>query len=391
MRPRPSAPSAVRRRARLPDPSSATAAHRRPPKPRRAAGLMADACSGAGWEVPTPWWTRWATRPTCSLTWPARSVCPAGPAAASRSSATQRTPVVPDGTGFSLALVGAYMLAHALATHRTTPRPSPPTNARCAPFVSANQALVDNSAATLFPTTVRALEQRNTMLRGLDTMPAATSRPAHGPHTPRAPALPIRAGREARGHPVGDDDELRPVAGLKLRHGALHVGAHGEQAEEHLLEQRSPELDSPVATIATISRSRRGECGQLVTVWCGGASSGVARESGRPGSARRRAGDNSVSPAAIVRAASSRSSAPMPLADESAGARAQLCATFSSVSYVVRIRMRLARSSGSRADLRRGGQTVHLRHPDVPHDHHVRRSSQVSRTASRRRRPHRPR
>ena len=37
----------------------------------------------------------------------------------------------------------------------------------------------DNGAATLFPTTLRALEQRNTMLRGLVTMSSATARPAH--------------------------------------------------------------------------------------------------------------------------------------------------------------------------------------------------------------------
>lgn len=42
-----------------------------------------------------------------------------------------------------------------------------------------NQALGDNGAATLFPTTVRALEKRNTMLRDLVTMPSATARPAY--------------------------------------------------------------------------------------------------------------------------------------------------------------------------------------------------------------------
>jgi hypothetical protein len=46
-------------------------------------------------------------------------------------------------------------------------------------FVAMDQALVDNGAARLFPTTARALEQRDTMLRDLVTMPSATPRPAH--------------------------------------------------------------------------------------------------------------------------------------------------------------------------------------------------------------------
>jgi hypothetical protein len=41
-----------------------------------------------------------------------------------------------------------------------------------------NQALVDNGGATLFPTTAWTLEQRNTMLRDLVTMPTMTTRPA---------------------------------------------------------------------------------------------------------------------------------------------------------------------------------------------------------------------
>jgi hypothetical protein len=48
-----------------------------------------------------------------------------------------------------------------------------------------NQALVDNGAATLFPTTAQALEQRNTMLRSLLTMPSATARPAYSAITLR--------------------------------------------------------------------------------------------------------------------------------------------------------------------------------------------------------------
>jgi hypothetical protein len=46
-------------------------------------------------------------------------------------------------------------------------------------FAAMNQALADNGAVTLFPTTARVLEQRNAMLRDLVAMPPATARPAH--------------------------------------------------------------------------------------------------------------------------------------------------------------------------------------------------------------------
>ena len=45
--------------------------------------------------------------------------------------------------------------------------------------MAANQALVDNGGATLFPVTAQALEQRNAALRALATLPAAPVRPAH--------------------------------------------------------------------------------------------------------------------------------------------------------------------------------------------------------------------
>ena len=83
------------------------------------------------------------------------------------------------GQGSSLALVGAYMLANALATHRDHTAAFAAYERDVRGFVAMNQALVDNGAATLFPTTVRALEQRNAMLRGLVSMPSATPRPAH--------------------------------------------------------------------------------------------------------------------------------------------------------------------------------------------------------------------
>jgi 2-polyprenyl-6-methoxyphenol hydroxylase-like FAD-dependent oxidoreductase len=83
------------------------------------------------------------------------------------------------GQGSSLALVGAYMLASALATNRDHTAAFAAYERDVRGFVAMNQALVDDGAATLFPTTAQALEQRNSMLRDLVTMPSATARPAH--------------------------------------------------------------------------------------------------------------------------------------------------------------------------------------------------------------------
>jgi 2-polyprenyl-6-methoxyphenol hydroxylase-like FAD-dependent oxidoreductase len=83
------------------------------------------------------------------------------------------------GQGTSLALAGAYLLAHALATHRDHAAALAAYEDGLRPFVAANQALVDNGAATLLPTTARDLERRNATLRDLVTLPAAPARPAH--------------------------------------------------------------------------------------------------------------------------------------------------------------------------------------------------------------------
>ncbi|MEU9328354.1 FAD-dependent monooxygenase [Streptomyces canus] len=83
------------------------------------------------------------------------------------------------GQGSSLALVGAYMLANALAGHRDHAAAFAAHERGLREFVAMNQALVDNGGATLFPTTASALQQRNTKLRDLVTLPSATTRPAH--------------------------------------------------------------------------------------------------------------------------------------------------------------------------------------------------------------------
>ncbi|MGC0376089.1 FAD-dependent monooxygenase [Streptomyces sp. SAI-229] len=83
------------------------------------------------------------------------------------------------GQGSSLALAGAHTLAHALAAHRDHTEAFAAHEHGLRGFVDLNQALVAGGTATLFPTTAQALERRNTMLRGLVTLPSAPVRPAH--------------------------------------------------------------------------------------------------------------------------------------------------------------------------------------------------------------------
>ncbi len=141
--------------------------------------LVATVFAGAGWEVPG---MVNAMRDADDLFfdtasqirmphWSSGRVALVGDAAYAPSFLT--------GQGSSVALAGAYMLANSLATHRDHTAAFASYERDVRGFVTMNQALVDNGAATLFPTTVRALEQRNTMLRGLVTLPSAPARPAH--------------------------------------------------------------------------------------------------------------------------------------------------------------------------------------------------------------------
>ncbi|MDJ1132060.1 FAD-dependent monooxygenase [Streptomyces iconiensis] len=82
------------------------------------------------------------------------------------------------GQGSSLALVGAYMLAASLAD-RDHAAGFAAYEHSTREFVTVNQEQVGEGDATLFPTTARALEQRNNMLRNLSTMPPSEGRPAH--------------------------------------------------------------------------------------------------------------------------------------------------------------------------------------------------------------------
>ncbi|HEX8867855.1 MAG TPA: FAD-dependent monooxygenase, partial [Lentzea sp.] len=93
------------------------------------------------------------------------------------------------GQGSSLALVGAYVLAGHLATAPDHAFEAYERDTR--PFVEANQGLVEEGDAELFPGTAEALAARNAALRARTTMPAAAGRPEHSAMTlPEFPPAP---------------------------------------------------------------------------------------------------------------------------------------------------------------------------------------------------------
>jgi 2-polyprenyl-6-methoxyphenol hydroxylase-like FAD-dependent oxidoreductase len=166
-----------------------------PPRALRAPGaqrdLVASAFAGAGWQVPK---LVDVMRDAADLYvdtaaqirmphWSRGRVALVGDAAYAPSFFT--------GQGSSLALAGAYMLARALAVNRDHTAAFTAYERDFRGFVTANQALVGAGGATLFPSTAQALEQRNTMLRRLGSMPAATARPAHSALVlPASPTVP---------------------------------------------------------------------------------------------------------------------------------------------------------------------------------------------------------
>ncbi|MDI2030341.1 FAD-dependent monooxygenase [Saccharopolyspora sp. TS4A08] len=83
------------------------------------------------------------------------------------------------GQGSSLALVGAYMLAHALTTHADHTAAFTAYEASTREFVELNQALVGEGDAVLFPTTAEELETRNAGLRSLTGELPETGRVEH--------------------------------------------------------------------------------------------------------------------------------------------------------------------------------------------------------------------
>ncbi|MFD4024156.1 FAD-dependent monooxygenase [Streptomyces sp. NPDC058576] len=148
--------------------------------PEAQRDLVAEVFADAGWEVPG---MLAALREADDLffdvvsqirmpRWSSGRVALVGDAAYAPSFLT--------GQGSSLALVGAYMLAGSLASERDHTAAFTAYERDSRAFVTLNQDLVGTGDALLFPTTARALEERNTLLRDLVAMPpAAEGRPAH--------------------------------------------------------------------------------------------------------------------------------------------------------------------------------------------------------------------
>ncbi|MGW6275446.1 FAD-dependent monooxygenase [Streptomyces sp. NPDC055060] len=171
--------------------------HPRPPSdalrhPEVQRDLLAAVFADAGWEVPR---MVAALRTADDLffdtagqirmpSWSRGRVALVGDAAYAPSFLT--------GQGSSLALLGAYLLAHSLATRRDHSAAFAAYERGLREFVTMNQALVDSGGATLFPTTEQALTRRNTLLRGLATLSSAPARPAHSALTlPEATTWPL--------------------------------------------------------------------------------------------------------------------------------------------------------------------------------------------------------
>ncbi|TDE56155.1 FAD-dependent oxidoreductase [Nonomuraea mesophila] len=160
------------------------------PNPEAQHKLLAEVFADAGWEVPG---MLAAMRDADDVffdavaqirmpRWSSGRVALVGDAAHAPSFLT--------GQGTSLALVGAYMLAHSLAGRDHTAGFAAYEQGTRA-FVTLNQGLVGEGGATLFPTTAEALEQRNDRLRKLTAIPSSAGRPAHSALTlPEPPVMP---------------------------------------------------------------------------------------------------------------------------------------------------------------------------------------------------------
>ena len=103
------------------------------------------------------------------------------------------------GQGTSLALVGAYMLAHSLATNPDHCAAFSDYERGTRGFVAMNQALVDSGGTLLFPATENALEERNSRLRDLMTRPTPKPQPAHTALTLPAESWDLDRAQHGRG------------------------------------------------------------------------------------------------------------------------------------------------------------------------------------------------
>lgn len=141
--------------------------------------LVSAVYAGAGWEVPTILQAMRGADDVFFDTvgqirmprWSRGRVALVGDAAYAPSLLT--------GQGTSLALVGAYMLADALARESDHEAAFRAYERDTRDFVTQNQAIVDNDGSSFFPLTADALARRNAALHGRDTMPPAAGRAAY--------------------------------------------------------------------------------------------------------------------------------------------------------------------------------------------------------------------
>ncbi len=147
--------------------------------PEAQRDLVASTFAGAGWEVPR---LVAAMREADDLffdtvsqirmpRWSSGRVALVGDAAYAPSFLT--------GQGSSIALVGAYVLAGHLGVAPDHTVAFEAYERETRPFVEANQNLVEEGNAELFPGTAEALAARNAALRERTTMPAGAGRPEH--------------------------------------------------------------------------------------------------------------------------------------------------------------------------------------------------------------------
>jgi 2-polyprenyl-6-methoxyphenol hydroxylase-like FAD-dependent oxidoreductase len=102
-------------------------------------------------------------------------------------------PSFPTGQGTSIALVGAYMLAGALAAHRDHATAFAAYERSTRAFVEMNQALVGNGKVTICPATPEDLAERNEALCAMDALPSERGEPAHSALTLPDVAVPASA------------------------------------------------------------------------------------------------------------------------------------------------------------------------------------------------------
>jgi len=160
------------------------------------------------------------------------------------------------GTGTSLAMVGAYVLASELAQHAHHGEAFAAYERVMRPFVAANHANLEKGLATLMPMTQAAIEQRNQALAEAATQPAKTA-----PGTGRAEYsmldlsgyLGIAAGGTADRRPqVAILDDYAGAAMGLADWSSVRSSADVTVFDHHLSEAEAVEALQPFDVVCTL-------------------------------------------------------------------------------------------------------------------------------------------